>query len=528
MVALAPLEPKHNTHQTQTMFFCLPKTLNIDLIIKTFVLFLLINTDLFAQKSQQKPLNQIEIVHADVLSFNKFINANKLTGHVVCKHENTFFYCDSMYLFPNQSLKAYGNIKITSDSINITGEYAYYDALTKEASIEKNVICSDHQIVLKTEVLQYNTQKHIAYYLNGGEVIRESHTLTSNQGYYYTNNKTLAFKNNVLLINPEYKIKTDTLFYYTNTDIAHFNAPTIILSGKDYLYCEKGWYDTKHQKAYFSKNPMLFSDNKKLYADSLFYDELKKTGYAYQNIRLLDSSQTLIIKGNYGEYNMISEKNMITRHPEMIKIRKNKDTLFLSCDTIISEKKENYYNIRCLHNAKLFNTQLQGLAQTIVYLQKDSIIHFISQPRFWFDKNQCTSKTAKLFLNDNGLNKIILDTNVIIVQEADTIYHNKYNQISSRKMEIFFQNDSIKNIYADGNAQIIYFIKNQDKKWTGINKTKCGNIRVDFIKNDLYKIVLINHPESEIIPIKKIDFTKEKLPYFDWSPQLKPERKMFY
>ncbi len=485
----------------------------------------------FAQNTslpKSTAIKQIEIVNANLLKYNKTIDANRLIGNVICRHENTLFYCDSAYLFPNQSLQAFGNIRIVSDSLWITAQTLFYDASTRLASLEKNVQCKDNQITLTTNLLQYQTNTHIAYYPNKAHIIRNDHQLTSNQGYYYSDTKTLAFKENVILINPEYKIQTDTMFYYTTTDIVHFSAPTLLTIDRDYLYCEKGWYDTKNKQAFFSKNPMLFSDNKKLYADSLFFDETKNEGLAFKNIRLIDTTHKTIITGQWAQYNRTTEKALITQQPVLKKIYEQKDTIFLKSDTLYYEKIDSNIYAKGIQNSKLYHAQFQSIAEHILYPQKDSTIYLVGTPKFWFDKNQANCKHARLFLKNNTIHKIELDTNVLIMQEADTIYHNKYHQIAGRKMIIEFFNDSIKKIYVDGNAQVYYFTKNEENKWTGLNKTRCSKIRIDFIKNELKKIVFIDHPESILIPIKKIHPEKEKLPEFDWQPQLRPYRKLFF
>ncbi len=478
---------------------------------------------------------KIEIIHADVLKYNKEIDANRLIGNVVCKHENTMFYCDSAYLFPNQSLKAFSNIRIASNDLLIIAQNLLYDASTKLASLEKDVICNDNQIQLKTQVLQYNIESKIAYYTNNAEIIRNEHTLSSRRGYYYSMEKTLAFKENVVLKNPDYTIQTDTLYYYTFSDIAHFSAPTIVFledtignkKYKDYLYCEKGWYDTKNKKAYFSKNPMMYSDNRKLYADSLFYDENNNFGIAYKNIRFIDTAQKSVITGNFATYHLLREKAMITEHPVLTKINQQKDTIFITADTLYYEKKDSNIVAKGISNSKIYHSQFQAIAHDIVYNQKDSSIYLYRNPLFWFNNNQASSKAAVLYLSNNSIDRIVLDTNVIIVQEADSIYHNKYNQIAGKRMQIFFQNSNIKSIYVTGNAQVYYFLKNEQNQWSSLNKAKCGKIRVDFMNNEIYKVVFIDNPETQMIPIKKIQPEKEKLPGFNWQPHLRPLRRYF-
>ena len=60
-----------------------------------------------------KSQNQIEIINADKISYNKEINENLqvLIGNVKTKHYNYFLTCDSAYYYSSDNkIKAFNNI----------------------------------------------------------------------------------------------------------------------------------------------------------------------------------------------------------------------------------------------------------------------------------------------------------------------------------------------------------------------------------------------------------------------------------
>ena len=72
---------------------------------------------------------------------------------------------------------------------------------------------------LTTPDLEYDMTTDIGIYKHGGKVTNKKTILTSREGYYYAGLRDVYFKNNVVLKDPAYDIKTDSLLY--NTEIAN-------------------------------------------------------------------------------------------------------------------------------------------------------------------------------------------------------------------------------------------------------------------------------------------------------------------
>jgi lipopolysaccharide assembly outer membrane protein LptD (OstA) len=94
----------------------------------------------------------------------------------------------------------------------------------------------------------------VASYYDGGKIVNKENTLVSKNGHYYSASKDLTFHYDVVLTNPDYKMRGDTLRYNTINKTSYFIGPSIITSKENYIYCENGWYDTENEISRFSKN----------------------------------------------------------------------------------------------------------------------------------------------------------------------------------------------------------------------------------------------------------------------------------
>src|SRR3972149_11178379 len=150
----------------------------------------------FSQKKDNSKKKKIEW-SADNMEGDKKKgkDVKKLIGHVHFKHENVDMYCDSAYLFPNNSLEAYRNVRILQgDTIQVYGDQLKYNGNTKIAELQKNVSMSDREMNLKTEYLTNDLNSSVGSYHNGGTIVSKDNVLKSEHGYYNSKAKEFSFK----------------------------------------------------------------------------------------------------------------------------------------------------------------------------------------------------------------------------------------------------------------------------------------------------------------------------------------------
>ena len=148
-------------------------------------------------KKKEKPA-EIELIHADKFTVDKNTpkGASKLVGNVELRHQEAFMFCDSAYLHDNNSLDAFGNVKIEEgDSLIMTGDSLFYDGNLKLARVRGRVRIDDKASILTTPFLDYYRETSMAHYYGGGVIDSEKEKthLISKIGYYYSESKLFHF-----------------------------------------------------------------------------------------------------------------------------------------------------------------------------------------------------------------------------------------------------------------------------------------------------------------------------------------------
>jgi lipopolysaccharide export system protein LptA len=484
--------------------------------------------------AQQKPKKKKIEFSANSSEIDKSIGngVKRLIGNVRFKHENVVMFCDSAYLFDNNTLIAYKNVHIQQgDSIHVYGDVLKYNGNSKKAEIIKNIRMTDGEMTLTTEQLTYDMHTNIAQYSGSGKIINKDNVLTSQYGYYHSKSKLLYFKKNVVLTNPEYVMNSDTLKYDTQSRIAYFSGPTYIRSNQDLIYCEDGYYDTENDLSRFSKNSYIISGKQTLKGDSLFYDRKKAYGLAKGNITVIDSGERLTISGQRAEYYQKKEISIITGKPLLSQVNDN-DTLFLHADTLRASyelkdsagKKYIDYNKRillCYNHVKFFQPDLQGKCDSLAYTYSDSTMKLYGMPVLWSDRQQITAGQINILISKGEIKSMDMLQSAFIAGMEDTT---RFNQIKGKNMKAYFIKNELHKIKVEGNGQTIYYAKDKGKIF-GVNKAECSDLLIYMKNNEISRITFIQNPEATLTPAKDVKDKEMRLKGFLWRGSERPKSK---
>jgi len=481
---------------------------------------------LFSVSLYSQKVTKIDLVSANTLEFDKSLgdDVKQLIGNVILKHENTYLYCDSAYLYSEtNSVKAFSNVHITSTSVNIYGDYLVYDGNTKISEMHNNVKMIDGAMTLRTEHLNYNTKTNIGNYTTGGKITDAENKLTSIIGYYYADTKQFFFKDSVVLINPRYTMHSDTLMYNTNSEISYFYGPTTIISKENFIYCENGWYDTRNDIAQFNKHAYFQNNDQKLSGDSLYYSRNTGFGKAFDNITVTDTVRDIILKGNYAEYYEKIGKTIMTDKAVLIQVIED-DSLFLHADTLKAFFDSTHTGkfMFAYHHARFYKSDLQGVADSIFYSFKDSVISMYMSPILWTKENQLSSDTILIRMKHKQIDCMELYSSAFIISQDDTA---KYNQIKGKMITGYFINNDLRKIKVKGNGETLYFVRDDGKKLIGINKAESENMLIYVADRDIKTISFSIKPEATLYPESDLSPADILLKGFRWEDQVRPNNK---
>lgn len=493
-------------------------------------LFIIALVSLNTQLSSQKKA-KVKILHAN--SFNQRADLGPkvklLIGQVKLQHGNTIMHCDSAYIHElndKKVIEAYHHIHIIqNDSIHLYGDFLTYDSSDGIARVRDNVKIEKQDITVLTEYLDYDRVQNFGYYFNGGEVFSGQNKLISDLGYYYPDLSQVHFKDSVVVHNPKYTIFSDTLKYHTITEVASILGPTFINSDNNLIYSEDGFYDTMNDKASLYKGDMqsyVQGKENLLKGDTIYYDRRNGLGEAYSNFELHDTTNNMIIAGDFGYYNELTQHALSTKRAQLMQIYQE-DTLYLHADTLraIPLPEEESQLIKAYYNVKFFRKDMQGRCDSMVYDLRDSTNTFYHTPVIWAQGNQMTAHTIKLFSRNNALYKAELNNSAFIVAPEDSIH---YNQIKGRNMIGYIRNNELYKIDVDGNGQTIYYPKDNNIV-IGVNRAESSSLSILFSNRQITGINLKSDPNGNLNPPYLLPSEDVKLQGFIWLEKIRPKNR---
>ena len=474
---------------------------------------------------------RIEILGADELVYKQAIGRYQMCkGNVRFKQGAMFMDCDSARFYEDiNKIEAFGNIYIRQkDTLNLWGDAVEYDGDTRQAKIMENVKLSDGKMVLTTDQLNYDLVDKIGSYNTGANIVNGQDKMYSDLGTYYSRTKDFFFKDNVKLTNPEYTMDSDTLRYNTKSKLASFYGPTFIKSEENTIYCQYGWYNTAKEVSQFSKGAYIQGKDNKLVADSMMYYRNTGLGEAFGNLHFEDTSEQIIIKGQYGKYERFTKTTLITGEPMAIK-NIDGDSFYLRADTFLDLADTSNSQKRMLkayHDVIAFKSDIQAIADSLVYNFTDSTIGFFKNPVIWTDSNQVTGDTIMVYRNQFGLDRFEAYANAFTIEKD---INGLFNQVKGRRLNGFFTKGRLYKVDVDGNGQSIYYALEEGQKYYGVNEVVCGKmvVNIDTAKR-IRSITQKNKPKATFYPLEKFPTDKSRLPGFDWKGIFRPAKSLFY
>lgn len=193
------------------------------------------------------------------------------------------------------------------------------------------------------------------------------------------------------------------------------------------------------------------------------------------------------------------------------------------------------------HHVRIFSDSLQAVADSMYYSTKDSLFRLFSNPVAWGSGNyQITGDTMFVYTKNKKAKRLYVFENALSINREAS---NFYNQLKGTTINCFFLDGEIDFIRAKGNAESIYYIKDEKKAYTGTNKAHADVIDMVFAPKldslgkpaldsagkskgkELNRVVLRNDAEGSMIPIRKINPDDMRLRGFKWLEDRRPKSK---
>ena len=483
-------------------------------------------------KADRYQKNKIFLEYADRLSLTEGQNYQLLIGNVQFRKGDMFMYCDSAHFYEeSNSLDAFGNVKMEQgDTLFVYADELDYDGITElailYADVDKKVKLINNDVMLETDVFNYDLGINLGYYEVGGVLTDKQNRLTSIEGEYNPATKDANFYTKVHLNSiseaDTLDMFTETLSYNTDTHIAELVSFTEIINNRGTIFAQSGIYNTSTNIAeLYNRSTVITKDNNTLVGDTIYYDKNNGYGEAFGNMILTDSAHQSSVHGDYGFYNQLIDSAFVTGKAYAKEYSK-KDTLYLHGQTIRTFiSKDDTSRIMIVHpRVRFFRSDMQGICDSLSFTQRDSNLYMHYHPVIWSGKRQIFGNIIQIHFNDTTAEWAKLPD---FGFAAEHIAEEFYNQLSGKEMIAYFSNGTLSHLDVSGNVQVKYLPMENDSTYNKIGSIESSSLAADFSNNQLEYMKCWTETPGNLVPLYIAQPKMYYLPQFKWYEILRPK-----
>lgn len=488
---------------------------------------------LFASRPDDRPRRksseQVKLIHSDVLYKNyKDVYADVLVGNVKLYHDGMYLTCDSARFYKDDNtFNAYGHVKMMQgDTLTLTSDTLLYNGPLLQAHAQGRAVLTHRETRLTTSTIDYDRLEGVGFYPQHGTLYDGENVLNSDYGQYTPALREAIFKDNVVVNNPKFEMKTNELYYYSDTEIAKIVSETnIISSDSTFIYALRGDYDTKTGKALLMDRSHVYKDMRDIVGDSLFYNDETGVSEAFGSVVLIDAENSCMLTGNYCRYEDQTGVAVATDSAVCYEFSEG-DTLYVHADTLkmvsYNQKTDSVYrDLFAYRKVRMFRNDFQGVCDSLVSHQKDSCTYLYGQPILWNEGQQVFGEEIRVYNNDSTVDWIHVINQAMTIERLDSV---SYNQVASKEMFCYFKDGALERNEAKGNVYVTYFMEEDDGNRIGMNYTETPELTL-FMKNKKVDKIWMSSSVGTMFPVFAIPAEKRYLPNFAWFDYIRPMNK---
>ena len=221
-------------------------------------------------------------------------------------HNGTYLSCDTaLWHVEEKIINCFGNVRLTQGESELTSGKLDYLIDESLAQFRGGVVELRNQRdnVLRTYVLDYNTQDSLAVFSGGASMISaDGQIIESDEGTYENGRGTYDFNGNVNMFTDSVFVRTDRLLYNSNTDRADFLTDIDFWRDGRMLSAGSGWYERREDTFFFRDRVHGLGASEESWSDSLYYFRGPNDLLMLGSVQVQDQSRRVAAMGDRMHY----------------------------------------------------------------------------------------------------------------------------------------------------------------------------------------------------------------------------------
>ena len=518
-------------------------------------------------------------VYADKLFYDGIARHAVLTDgpsrqNVELRNRTVNLVTDSLDYDLNSEIGWYTTGGRLEDDVNtLTSEYGEYSPQTKQSKFRDNVLLVNNRdgYRLITEELDYNTDTHIAEICTPTRIEGANDTILTSQGWYdtRTDHAQLTARSTIIHRDSSMNVITlegDSIIYdkatrvsraYMFRDPSRLRTPMVLTdtARKMTLVGEYGEYNDSIRSALSTGYPLLMEysrpDTLFLRADTIltFVTEIlswpdslvaplsaasRRRLEGYRSLQAIADAMPVLLKLLPDDIRMPGCRNDIADKAvaestdtfpfgvvDSLNIQPGYDRLGRDSDLMVPKE---YHEARAWGRARFFNKDLQGIADTLIFREVDSILNMIRKPVVWSGERQVYGNRIDVHFNDSAADWALLPESGMVAEHLEEDF---YNQMSGSRLKAYFEGEEMKRLEVDGNVETIFLPQENDSSFNKLVHAESSYLTVDMDGKEMKHLKMWPEVSGTVTPLFDVRKSSQYLHGFRWLEALRPRRSWY-
>ena len=176
------------------------------------------------------------------------------------------------------------------------------------------------------------------------------------------------------------------------------------------------------------------------------------------------------------------------------------------------------------HRGRFFKQDMQGVADSIVFVERDSMLYLFRKPIVWSEERQVTGNRIDVHFNDSTTDWAYLPEFGLMSEHVDEDF---YNQIFGKEITAYFEGQGLRKMEVSGNVETIFLPQESDSTFNRLVNAESSYMEVYMNKNQLDWLKMWPEVSGTVTPIFLVKRNQMYLPKFKWWGFLRPQREWY-
>lgn len=176
------------------------------------------------------------------------------------------------------------------------------------------------------------------------------------------------------------------------------------------------------------------------------------------------------------------------------------------------------------HRARFFKKDMQGVADSMVFVERDSMLYMFRKPIVWSEERQVTGNRIDVHFNDSTADWALLPEFGLMSEHVEEDF---YNQIFGKEIKAYFENQGLRRMEVNGNVETIFLPMEEDSTYNRLVNAESSYLDAYLSENKLDRLKMWPEVSGTVTPLFLVKRAQMYLQKFKWWGFLRPEREWY-